>query len=119
MDFLDKIMTQFVRDRIKETNWENRFYIADLYKLERFVLNGGPHSMAEALHRKWLTENYPVEHECIRKELQKGEKTGLDEYILLQQNLIRKVLSKKWAELEARLVKDESELELWVKAGGR
>ena len=66
MEYLKDIMTQFVRDRLGETNWENREYIKDLYKLERLIKKGGPTSYAESMLNKALQSEYPVEYDGLR-----------------------------------------------------
>lgn len=119
MDFLEMITTQFVRDRIKETDWEKRSYIADLCNLERILLDGGPHSVVEAMFLKTLSESYPVEFMCIKRELESGERTSQGEYVILKQNLVQEAAKDRWAEVEARMKKDEHDLDRWVKAGGR
>jgi hypothetical protein len=50
-------------------------YIQALHKLERYALNGQPGGMDAVLEYNSLTSAYPVEFECIKKELQTGELT--------------------------------------------
>ncbi|HHX01344.1 MAG TPA: hypothetical protein GX739_01600 [Firmicutes bacterium] len=65
MDFLKRITTRFVRDRIQETTWENCAYIKHLYQAERIIARGGPHSAFEGMLLAGLKSKYPVECDCI------------------------------------------------------
>ncbi|MGI6149511.1 MAG: hypothetical protein GX195_08025 [Firmicutes bacterium] len=61
MKFLGSIKTQCVKDRVKETEWEDRQQIADLVTLERIIERQGPHGMAEAMVFHGLKGRDPVE----------------------------------------------------------
>lgn len=69
------IRTQFVRDRLRETRWEDREYIQQLMGLERIVSQGGPRNSAARLVYERLVRRYPVEHGAILSELHRGEVT--------------------------------------------
>lgn len=119
MDFLEKITTQFTRGRISETVWANRSYIADLYQLERFVIKRGPHSTAEGMAFKTLTSKYPVEYECIKKELAGGETTSPEEFNSLRQKWELQRVIEAEASKEQEIAREKHRLEQWLKAGGR
>jgi len=88
-----KIRTQFVRDRLRETRWEEREYIQQLMGIERIICQGGPRNSAARLLYERLVRRYPVEHGAIFSELQRGELTTDSHFHLLseaQQVLWRK-----------------------------
>lgn len=87
------IRTQFVRDRLRETRWEDRAYIQQLMGIERIICQGGPRNSAARLLYERLVRRYPVEHGAIFGELQRGEVTTDSNFRLLseaQQVLWRK-----------------------------
>jgi hypothetical protein len=87
------IRTQFVRDRLRETRWEDREYIQQLMGIERVISQGGPKNGAARLLYERLVRRYPVEHGAIFGELQRGELTTQSHFRLLceaQQILWRK-----------------------------
>lgn len=119
MEYLKDIMTQFVRDRLGETNWENREYIKDLYKLERLIKKGGPTSYAESMLNKALQSEYPVEYACIKAELGSGKLTPAHEYAALRQEWEQQRLTQTRAQMERRIEDEKRQLEMWIEAGGR
>lgn len=68
--WLEDIQTQFVRDRVQETSFDDRDYIYDLYLIEK-LLSGK--SLGWAFHvgrgAQKLYVRYPAEAECIRLEI--------------------------------------------------
>ena len=56
------IKTQFVRDRLKETRWEDREYAGLLMGIERLIAQGGVENEAARLLCRRLLRCYPVEH---------------------------------------------------------
>ncbi len=81
------IKTQFVRDRLKETKWEDRGYIDILMHLEnRVALSMRKQSpgWAGGMMYALMCKDYPVEYKCIRREMEEGIRTSLDEFINMQ-----------------------------------
>ena len=81
------IKTQFVRDRLKETKWEDRGYIDILMHLEnRVALSMRKQSpgWAGGMMYALMCKDYPVEYKCIRREMEEGIRTSFDEFINMQ-----------------------------------
>ena len=81
------IKTQFVRDRLKETKWEDRGYIDILMHLEnRVALSMRKQSpgWAGGMMYALMCKDYPVEYECIRREMEEAVRTSFDEFINMQ-----------------------------------
>ncbi|HHT72941.1 MAG TPA: hypothetical protein GX008_04420 [Firmicutes bacterium] len=119
MEYLERIATEFVRDRLKETEWENRRYIADLCLLESIMKRRGPSSAVEAMFFKGLQSVYPVEYECIKKELTSGERTSQEEFVRLRQEWTQKKMDEERERSERWAEQDKKNWEKWVRAGGR
>lgn len=102
MEFLTDITTQFVRDRIKETSWAGRSYIADLYNIERLIKQGGIKSVMQGYMFKALSSKYPVEWECIKKELTTGELTSPEEFVTVKGERARQAAAEEAARAERR-----------------
>ena len=81
------IRTKFVRDRLKETKWEDRGYIDVLMHLEDSVAlsmrkkSPGP---AGGMMYSLMRKDYPVEYECIKREMTEELRTSFDEFINMQ-----------------------------------
>lgn len=132
--YVEGIKTQFVRDRLRETAWKDREYIADLKELEELhAAKGGYRGISHAMAHRYLWERYPVEHDCIEKEIEEGIYTPPEEFRRLvaewkeaqrrkeaerrlkeaeemRQRLERKRREQEWLEEERRK---------WLEAGGR
>ena len=83
----DDIRTQFVRDRLKETKWEDRGYIDVLMHLEDSValsMRGKSPGWAGGMMYALMSKDYPVEYKCIRREMEEGIRTSFDEFINMQ-----------------------------------
>jgi len=126
MEYLRNIKTQFVKDRVKETTWENRQYIVELQRLESIIEQRGPHSMGGAMIFHSLKGNYPVEYECIKRELDEGIFTSPEEFAeLKKEHQLRKLAEERQKSEQARLYElakleqEQREYEMWVKMGGR
>ena len=81
------IRTQFVRDRLRETKWEDRGYIDILMHLEnRVALSMRKQSpgWAGGMMYALMCKDYPVEYKCIRREMEEGIRTSFDEFINMQ-----------------------------------
>ncbi|HPT82480.1 MAG TPA: hypothetical protein PLM25_01190 [Limnochordia bacterium] len=119
MEFLTDITTQFVRDRIKETSWAGRSYIADLYNIERLIKQGGIKSVMQGYMFKALSSKYPVEWECIKKELTTGELTSPEEFVTVKGERARQAAAEEAARAERRAEGEGRSLDLWLRMGGR
>ena len=92
------IRTKFVRDRLKETKWENRSYINILMHLEDSVAlsmrkkSPGP---AGGMMYALMSKDYPVEYKCIRREMTEGTRTSFDEFINMQVDHDRAVVQRE------------------------
>jgi hypothetical protein len=77
------IRTQFVRDRLRATRWEDREYVQQLMGIERVIIQGGPRNGVAQLLYDRLVRRYPVEHGAILTELHRGEVTTDSSFRLL------------------------------------
>ena len=106
------IKTQFVRDRMKETKWEDRQYIGALMTLEERVEQGmlgkSPGWAAAMLQGRRAAE-YPVEYACIEREMTEGITTSYDEFINM---LVKRDREAKRREEEFDRVERLNQLEL-------
>ena len=119
------IRTQFVRDRLCETRWEDREYIQQLMGVERIICQGGPRNGAARLLYERLVRRYPVEHGAIFGELHRGEVTTDSHFRLLseaqqvvwrkQEQLSQDVEEQSERKKTDRLNRERSE---WLLQGG-
>ncbi|HHV54958.1 MAG TPA: hypothetical protein GXX55_05895 [Firmicutes bacterium] len=116
--YLKEIKTKFVLDRLKETSWVNRKYIKDLQFLE-YLISGGRNCFAGAIGYSALSSEYPIESECIRKEIQEGIYTPPPEFRKLVDEHIRKRQLEKLREIRAQQRREKTERNLWLKMGGK
>lgn len=125
----DSIRTQFVRDRLKETKFEDRGYIDVLMHLEDSVAlsmrkqSPGP---AGGMMYALMSKDYPVEYECIRREMKEGIRTSFDEFINMQVDHDRAVTQREIDSVERGMQEEEkrrrkeAELEQrWRELGGK
>jgi len=123
MDYLKLITTRFVRDRLRETSWADRWYIEDLYHIERFVKQGGVKSVMQGYRRQALMLHHPVEWECISREITTGEVTSPQEFAQLLREHKEREAAEKQARLRVRLegreAYDRAHRDLWLQMGGR
>jgi hypothetical protein len=85
-DYSD-IKTQLVRGRLKETKWEDLRYMDALMSLERHVelsIRRQSPGFGGALAYFHLRKRYPVEHECIDREMTQGIRTSFDEFMNME-----------------------------------
>lgn len=94
---LRHIKTRFVRDRIRETSFEDRDRMIDtLLGYEGLATKRGyPTSMIRGMCEK----EFPVETACIRREISKGIYTPTEEYVRLL---------KAYERQKSRIVKREA-----------
>ncbi len=95
------IKTQFVRDRLRETRWEEREYIQQLMGIERIICQGGPRNSAARLLYERLVRRYPIEHGAIFSELQRGEVISDSQFHVLSE--AQQVLWRRQEELSAAM----------------
>jgi hypothetical protein len=114
----NEFITQFVRDRFKETSWRNRDYIFDLRRLERTLSWDGPKQFGEAMHYNMAKSSHPVEWECIRKEIREGVYTSPAEFRKMYLNYCKKQLVK-WVRgfFNKRTERKQARTE-WIELGG-
>lgn len=123
--YVEGIKTQFVRDRLKETSWANREYIAVLKILEEIYEEGGARGFGKMWHGH-MRQRYPVEDECIRKEIQEGVYTPPEEFRRLVAEW-KEEQRRKEAEWRRRQLEEqrreqewlEEERRKWLEAGGK
>ncbi|MEA4882437.1 MAG: hypothetical protein VB144_02035 [Clostridia bacterium] len=125
-DNWDDIKTRFVRDRLAETAWEDRMYIGKLMVIESFVERGGPHAWAEAMVHHSLKEQFPLEIECISKEIREGIMTTAEQFNEMKLKAAER--SEQWLRerrLRAQQQQDEEKRRLeeshkqWRDKGGK
>jgi hypothetical protein len=121
-----EIQSQFIRDRTKETRWKDRSYISLLCLIADLLGKSGSGSFAEGMPYHMYQQDWPVECECIRLELEEGRTVSADEFRArkepLQEEYRRREEEEKRRvereEAEARRL-EELEREDWEEAGGR
>ena len=123
------IKTQFVRDRLKETKWEDRGYIDILMHLEnRVALSMRKQSpgWAGGMMYALMCKDYPVEYKCIRREMEEGIRTSFDEFINMQVDHDHEAAQRQIEAVERGMQEEdkrrrkEAELEQqWRELGGK
>jgi len=126
--YVEGIKTRFVQDRLQETSWGNREYISALKFLERW------HSRPPEAYRGWadrmmysaVKRDYPLQDECIRKEVQEGTYTQPEEFRRLvaewrEEQRRKKAESKRRQREHARQEREwlEEERRKWLETGGK
>ncbi len=116
---LDHIRTRFVRDRLRETSFSDRAWIAELLSWEATAADGGPVGWASHVGYGQTRHAHPVECECILRELRTGEYTPPSAY----RDLLRtKAEADEQERREAERKREErcaAERLAWREAGGR
>lgn len=93
--------TRFVLDCLQQTSWKNRERIAELITLERFAMEGGPKSFQESIGFHRYRNKFPVEWECIKREIEQRMYTTPEEYRrLLQQHAVAERAKREECERE-------------------
>ena len=95
------IRTEFVRNRLRETRWEDREYIQQLMGIERIICQGGARNGAVRVLYERLVRRYPVEHGAIYGELHRGTLTSDCDFRLLSE--AQQVLWRKQEQLSRDL----------------
>jgi len=123
------IRTQFVHDRLRETKWEARGYIDVLMHLEDSVelsMRGKSPGWAGGMMYSLMRKDYPVEYECIKREMTEGLRTSFDEFINMQVDHDHDVAQREIEAVERSMKEQderrrrEAELEKqWREFGGR
>lgn len=115
---LGHIRTRFVRDRLRETSFANRAWIADLLAWEATAADGGPVGWAGHVGYGQTRRAHPVECACILRELRTGEYTPPTTY----RDLLRaKAEADERQRMQAKREQEErtaAELLAWREAGG-
>lgn len=105
--------TQFVRDRLAETSWEDRQYIDDLMCLERCMVYGG------GIRSSYIGRSLPVETAAIREEIKEGVYLATEEFHARKaahhalENFRRQQAEARQRDLE------EAQRRWWRSVGGR
>ncbi len=113
------IETQFIKDRMKETSWEDRGYISDLASIERTMLSGGPKSSIAAQMYGLQKSKYPIEAECIAKEINDGIYVSPEEFHQRETRRRREEAIRAQQAERERKAKEEADRRLWLALGGR
>lgn len=125
----NEIRTEFVRDRLKETSFEDRGYINALMALESFVykqMNKKYISSTDGRYFNILSRRFPVEYECIEKEMREGVTTSFSDFINMQvehdrAERQREVDFEEWRlrRLEEMKCREMELREQWKEFGGK
>ena len=116
---LKNIRTQFVKDRMAETSWNDRKYIYDLELLERFVMRGGPKSYNEAMVFWHTRDPHLLEFECIEKEIRDGAYTSPEKFRQLVITRERDKAAKAKLTEQRRKAEEDEERRQWLELGGK
>lgn len=120
-----KPRTQFVLERLRETKWEDRERIAKLVALEGYARNRGSIHPNRRQSYYRLRQEFPVEWECILRELEEGVPTPVAEYH--RQRAEYEAERQRHREEQLRFIRKEKEKEArleaerrrqWIKMGG-
>ena len=111
----EEVKSEFIKNKIKETRWEDRGYIDDLLKIEQHAL-GKLWGLWSGYIAKELESNYPKEWEIIYKEVNpKGWEARMKRE--------REYEEKKRIEDEERERRKNEEYERnrreWIEMGGK
>jgi hypothetical protein len=115
----DGIRTRFVKERLSETSWQRRDYIADLRGIERTIESNGPHGGAGNLAWGSIIMSYPVEVECVGKEIREGLYTPPEEFQRLLAAYEQRTIGEDRAAEDSRHQADAAAKQAWIDAGGR
>lgn len=119
-----QIRTEFVRDCVRRTRWEERSYIEDLMRIERYTIHGHVNWM-DAMRNERLLRCYTLEHEAICDEVLTR---GLASAAVLQRLESERRDRQERRRLEVRLAdkrkrSEEEQLrrkrEEWLSMGGK
>lgn len=110
----DTIQSPYIRERLRQTRWEDRGYIHALCELRAF-LRTGPGGYAGALGFGSLKQRYPEEHLALLEEIdpERAERERRE----------RAERAEAWARWEAenerqRQIQLTVERDSWLRAGG-
>lgn len=102
--------SEYVQERLEGCSWENREYIEDLLRIERYALEGAS-GMADGLKSQQIKSEYPRAWEEIHLELNPDK---LEER--RQRREERRQRREQFRERKRR--KLEAAKEYWVELGG-
>lgn len=123
-----EIRTRFVRDRLQETRWENRGYIYALMDLEedmRLSVIGKSSGWSAGMKFGLIRKDYPVECECIRREMKDKVFTSPEEFHSMKARhdyevarAAAEATERQARELDAQHRRDLEMEEQWYLLGG-
>ncbi len=116
MDIYDQdVKTSYVRNKIKESTFNDLDYIKALVKLENFVENP-PSNFNSGMYFSMLKNKYNRDYLSIFKEL---DPNGFEDYLRKEDE--RKREYERWQKDLAKQKKEEYEKakEWWVRNGGK
>ncbi|MBE3577564.1 MAG: hypothetical protein IMX00_07710 [Limnochordales bacterium] len=123
---LKDVRTRFVLDRIKGTSWKHRSYIEHLQIIEDTIIAGGPRSYIESMAFCYYRDKYPIEAECIQKEIRQGIYTSPSEFRrLLHEHRLKvqaeelRLLRERRRRLAEERKQMQEERKLWLSLGGK
>lgn len=109
--------TQFVRDRIKETRFSERAFIASLLDIEDNIMRYPDYPRGSP--SMWqLYFHYQIERDAIRTEMLTGKITTTQEYRELERKQALEEQKQKAADKLRADKKAKQELEQWIRIGG-
>lgn len=114
-----EIETQFIKDRMKETSWEDRGYISDLASIERTILSGGPKSSISAQMHRLQRDKYPIEAECIAKEIEDGIYVSPEKFHQREAKRRHENAIIEQYEERKKKAREEADRRLWLALGGK
>ena len=113
------IRTQFIKDRMKETSWEARGYVSDLASIEQTILSGGPKSSIAAQMHHSRRSKYPIEAECIAKEIEDGTYVSPEEFHQREARRRHENAIIEQYEERKKKAREEADRRLWLALGGK
>jgi hypothetical protein len=109
------IKSKFIKEKIKNTKWEDSDYIDDLIKIENLIL-GKVHGWMTGYLRNHLEDEYPKEFKAIYKELRPKEWETTQK----QEKKDKKEMLRECKELEIEYkLEEERNKKDWIKSGGK
>lgn len=109
------VESKFIKEKIKNTKWDDSGYIDNLIFLEKTIIEG-VHSMGGNYMYRDLQNKYPKEYEAIYKELKPKEWKKLQEEEKKDKEKAKREQKKEEEEEE---LEEEEDRKDWVKAKGK
>jgi hypothetical protein len=116
------IRSQFIKDRLRETKWEDRKYIDALLFLEQILRKGGPSGFAGAMAFRCLSDHYPVELRALRLEISEGKSIDSEVLTAIREEYAMELTRRDEERNRSRHEQEDDmkrEYQRWLELGGQ